>query len=152
RLTNSVGLTIGSKFEHNDYTGFEFEPGAQLVWTPGKRNSLWFSAARAIRQPNSVEASIIDDLFVIPSPDGSFALLKLLGNGKPQVEKLNDFEAGYRAQTGAHWSIDVSAFRSYYRDLQTVNPKTPYYDTTQGPPHLVLPYTFRNLARLQSFG
>src|SRR4029077_1354874 len=36
-LTNSVRLTIGTKLEHNAYTGFEYEPSAQFVWTPTDR-------------------------------------------------------------------------------------------------------------------
>ncbi len=49
KLANSVSLTLGSKFEHNALTGFEYEPSAQLVWTPSSRHTLWASAARAIR-------------------------------------------------------------------------------------------------------
>jgi hypothetical protein len=31
-LATTLFLTFGCKFEHNDYSGFEFEPSAQLVW------------------------------------------------------------------------------------------------------------------------
>ena len=41
KLTNSLWLTLGSKFEHNAYTGFEFEPSTQLVWTPSLRHTVW---------------------------------------------------------------------------------------------------------------
>src|SRR5271165_832641 len=34
RLAGSLALTVGSKLEHNSYTGFEYELSAQLVWTP----------------------------------------------------------------------------------------------------------------------
>jgi iron complex outermembrane receptor protein len=49
RVTNALRLTLGSKIEHNGYTGREFEPGAQLVWTPTKQQAIWISVARAIR-------------------------------------------------------------------------------------------------------
>ena len=55
RLTNSLFLTLGSKLEHNDYTGWEYEPGAQLVWTPSEHHTLWTSASKAIRQPNRAD-------------------------------------------------------------------------------------------------
>ena len=40
KLAESAWFTVGSKFEHNAYTGFEYEPSAQLVWAqqPGKRS------------------------------------------------------------------------------------------------------------------
>ncbi len=31
-LATDVSLTIGSKLEHNDYTGFETEPSARIRW------------------------------------------------------------------------------------------------------------------------
>ena len=54
-ITKSFFLTLGSKFEHNAYTGFEYEPSTQIVWTPSVRQTLWASASRAIRQPAMFE-------------------------------------------------------------------------------------------------
>ena len=31
-------LTLGARVEHNDYTGFDFQPSARLVWTPDSKN------------------------------------------------------------------------------------------------------------------
>ncbi len=39
-------LTIGSKFEHNDYTGFEVQPSVRLLWKPDKQNSVWAAVSR----------------------------------------------------------------------------------------------------------
>ena len=39
-------LTAGSKFLHNDFTGFEFQPSARLLWTPSDRQSVWASVSR----------------------------------------------------------------------------------------------------------
>jgi iron complex outermembrane receptor protein len=36
-ITKSLSVTVGSKLEHNVYTGFEYEPSAQMVWTPSAR-------------------------------------------------------------------------------------------------------------------
>jgi len=44
-------LTLGSKFEHNDYTGFEVEPNARLLWTPTDNQTVWAAVSRAIRNP-----------------------------------------------------------------------------------------------------
>ena len=31
---------VGTKVEKNDYTGYEFQPSARLLWTPDERNTL----------------------------------------------------------------------------------------------------------------
>src|SRR5205814_2019154 len=72
QLTRSLALTIGSKFEHNSYTGFEVEPSAQLVWTPTNRQTLWASAARAIRQPSWFDAESKLDAATFPLDGGGF--------------------------------------------------------------------------------
>jgi len=52
-------FTVGSKFEHNDYTGFEFQPTGRLLWTPSPRHSLWAAISRAVRTPTRAEADTI---------------------------------------------------------------------------------------------
>ncbi len=39
-LSNSLWLTVGSKVEHNAYTGAEYGPSAQIVWTPTQAQTM----------------------------------------------------------------------------------------------------------------
>ena len=48
-------LTVGSKFEHNDYTAFEYQPTGRLLWTPDPRHSIWAAISRAVRTPSRAE-------------------------------------------------------------------------------------------------
>jgi outer membrane receptor protein involved in Fe transport len=41
-LRDELTLTLGSKLEHNDFTGFEAQPTAKLLWRPVSGHSLWF--------------------------------------------------------------------------------------------------------------
>jgi len=93
KLTGSLALTVGSKLEHNDFTGFEFEPSAQLVWTMAKNQTLWGSAARAIREPSAVDYGVEDDLG-IASAGNSFGVTRIPGTPPLRAERLNDYEAG----------------------------------------------------------
>jgi len=43
-VEDRLRLTVGSKFEHNDYSGFEFQPSARVLWTPAERHYLWASS------------------------------------------------------------------------------------------------------------
>lgn len=40
-VKDRLRLTVGSKFEHNDYTGFEAQPSLRLLWTPNDRHTFW---------------------------------------------------------------------------------------------------------------
>jgi len=152
RLTNSLWLTMGSKFEHNAYTGFEYEPSAQLVWTPTNHQTFWASAARAIRQPARKDTDVQLDYGAQPLLNGGFALLQVTGNPNLKAEQLRDFEAGYRAQLTPRLSLDATAFLNLYRGLVQQVPGTPVFSTSPGPPHVIIPLVFMNTGRLRSFG
>jgi iron complex outermembrane receptor protein len=142
-ITKSFSLTLGSKFEHNAYTGFEYEPSAQAVWTPSPRNTVWASASRAIRQPALIDLGPRVDLDVVPLGGGSFGIVTLFGDPHLKSEELRDFEVGYRDQIGKRLSIDLTGFLSYYRNLQTIQPQSSYLSTNgSGVPYLVIPESF----------
>ena len=54
-IDNKLWLTIGSKFEHNDYSGFEGQPSARIMWAPHNQHRLWAGVSRAVRTPSRVE-------------------------------------------------------------------------------------------------
>jgi iron complex outermembrane receptor protein len=125
RLAPEVRLTVGSKFEHNSYTGFEYEPSARLAWTPGSRNEVWAAASRAIRQPDRVENGIRLALGTIPMELNTLVDVRLNGNSNVRSEELRDFEAGYRAQWTQKLSLDLAAYLSLFRRLSTTEMQTP---------------------------
>lgn len=47
--------TVGSKFDNNSVTHFEYQPTAKLTWTPDKRTSFWGAITRAVRTPSLIE-------------------------------------------------------------------------------------------------
>ena len=152
RLTNSLWLTMGSKFEHNAYTGFEYEPSVQLVWTPTTHQTFWASAARAIRQPARKDTDIQLDFATQPLPNGGFALLQITGNPNLKAEQLRDYEAGYRGQLTPRLSLDATTFLGLYRNMVEQVPGTPVFTTTPGPPHLIIPLVFTNARRIRTYG
>jgi iron complex outermembrane receptor protein len=152
KLGDTLALTVGSKFEHNALTGFDYEPSAQLLWTPSDRHTFWLSAARAIRQPSLVDIGIEKEVSVVPLPGGSFAVPTLFGNPQLEPEELRDFEAGYRAQLTHRLSLDATVFLSFYRGLETSEPQGAVFTLSPGPPHLVFPLLFGNLAAAQNHG
>ncbi|MDP8981617.1 MAG: TonB-dependent receptor [Acidobacteriota bacterium] len=149
---NSLWITVGSRFEHNSYTGFEYEPNAQLVWTPAHGQEFWMSASRAIREPARADVQLENDVATFRLDNGGLAIVKLLGTLGRQAERLHDFEAGYRAQIGKRLSVDIAAFSSHYLGLQTNEPGAPYFTATPAPFHLVTPILFEDDATGHTYG
>ena len=156
RLTNSLSLILGSKFEHNSYTGFEYQPSAQLVWNMTSRQSFWASASRAIRQPSRADFDLDVDVAAFPVGN-EFAVVELLGNRDRKAERLHDFELGYRTQISKQLSVDIAGFSSYYYGLQTQEPAQQFYESgdslePHAPLHLVIPYLFDDNAHAHNYG
>lgn len=129
-LPDTLSLTFGSKFEHNDYTGFEFEPGGRLLWTPTKRQTVWASISRAVRTPSRVEESItLNESQRVPVGGGNYAYVPMTieGNTSFQSEELIAYEAGYRAEPLKQLSLDFAAF---YNDYQHIRSEQPTADPT----------------------
>ena len=106
-------LTAGSKFEHNDFTGFEYQPTARLLATPHESHTLWLSGSRAVRTPSRVE----DDLnFIFPSGPVTALISK---NDAFRSEKVWAIEAGYRATPLPNVNIDLAGYYNIYDDLRT---------------------------------
>jgi iron complex outermembrane recepter protein len=151
RIAESLSLTLGTKLEHQPYTGFQFEPSAQLVWTPTARQTVWMSASQAVKEVSREEEGLQIDPYTFTLPGGGFGVAQYNGNPKSQAERFRDFEIGYRAQASKQFSVDVTAFAGFYHNLETLDPGEPYFTTDQGP-HLVLPFFFGNTASAHTSG
>jgi iron complex outermembrane receptor protein len=118
-------LTVGSKIEHNDYSGFDFEPSARLMWTPDDHNSLWGAVSRAARTPTRVEndADVILARFQQPVAIGATAPgeVELLGNPNQQAEDVVAYELGYRVKPIKQVSIDIATFYNNYSKVESVD-------------------------------
>lgn len=152
KLAESASFTMGTKLEHNAFSGFEFEPSAQFTWTPTSRQTIWLSASQAIRQPSLQDTDLQYDVAIVPLEGNDFGVLKIINNNNLQAEQLRDYEAGYRTLLSKRLSLDVATFRSYYRRLETTEPGDPYFVDTPGPPHEVFPLDLGNSARARTYG
>ncbi|MFO1449259.1 MAG: TonB-dependent receptor [Opitutaceae bacterium] len=109
-------LALGTKVEHNDYTGSEFEPSVRLVWTPDGRQTVWSAISRAVRIPSRIDR----DLFSPATPP-----YRIAGGEKVVSEKLISYEAGYRAQFSPSFAVSLASFVNDYDDLRSLEPLNP---------------------------
>lgn len=149
-IENQLRLTLGSKFEHNDFTGFEVQPTARLLWTPQARHTVWAAISRAVRTPSRQQDDIQIQIAVVP-PVVPTSVLTVLGNRDSDSEELLAFELGYRILPIDQLSIDFTAFYNDYDELQTFEPGMPIVDPTLSP-LLIFPLNFDNKLQGETFG
>ena len=73
-------LSLGARVEHNDYTGFDFQPSARMVWTPDTKNMVWGAISGADRIPSRSDTDIRVNLRRPPGPGNMPMLVSLFGN------------------------------------------------------------------------
>jgi iron complex outermembrane receptor protein len=115
-ILDRVHLTLGAKIEHNDYTGFEFQPGGRLGLNLSERQTLWAAISRAVRTPSRLDT----DLFAPGTPPYAIA-----GGPKFVSEELLAYELGYRVQPLTSLSLSVAAFYNDYDNLRSVEQLNP---------------------------
>jgi iron complex outermembrane receptor protein len=149
-VRDRLKLTLGSKFEYNEYTGLEIQPGATIAWKPHDDHSIWMSLMRAVRTPSRAEEDVRIDFAVIPgAPD---TILSFLGNGDFHSEELLAWELGYRTRPFENLTIDVAGFVNRYDELRTMEPGAPFGEAAPAPPHAVQPFFASNLLRGTTWG
>ncbi len=142
RLLSNVFLTAGSKVEHNDYTGYEYEPSGRLKWDVTENQMLWAAVSRAVRMPSEVDTNergltpLLNAFHITSSINGSPGFLS---------EVLVAYELGYRAQLDKNFSTSISTFFNNYTDIRSTG-------TTPGGALGILPFVFQNNLMAQTWG
>ncbi len=145
-------LTVGTKLEHNYYTGFALMPTARVTYTPSGHLMFWAAVSRAVRTPADTDTSIRVNFAEFPGANGTPILVSLLGNPHFKNEGLTAYEAGYRTSVLNRLSFDFAAYYNVYSNQQTTEPSSPFFETTPAPPHLVVPSIYQNLMHGESHG
>lgn len=141
-VQHRASLTLGSKFEHNDYTGFDIQPSIRLMWTPDSTRTGWLAVSRAVRTPSRVEKDSRANLAAFPDQvdPNLIYLVSVLGNSDLLSEDVVAYELGYRKRNGERLCLDLAAFYNVYTNLVTANPGTPVFEISPPPPHIMIPY------------
>lgn len=123
-------LTLGTKIEHNDFSGWELQPSVRLSWTPAEHQTWWAAISQAVRTP-----SRFDTDYHIPK-DPPFAI-----NGGPDFdsERLVAYELGYRTQPRSDLTLSAAGYVNEYRDIYNVQTAS-------------FPYTIENGAEGHAWG
>jgi iron complex outermembrane receptor protein len=107
-------LTVGTKLEHNDYTGFDFMPSGRAAWAPSPHHTLWAAASTADRTPIALDASIRASVSEFPAPGGIPIVIRLIGNRRVVIDAMAR-EHSRQLRQGGNFGvvlIDFNHFKS----------------------------------------
>lgn len=102
-----IRLTIGSKFERNDFTGFEIQPNVRMLIRLGPSQTAWWAVSRAVRTPSRADEDI------------RVPMVGMIGNHSFKSENVTAHEIGFRRHFAERGMIDAALFFNRYRDLQS---------------------------------
>src|SRR5437879_4767084 len=148
-VDNRLQITLGSKFERNEFTGFEIEPNARLLWTLTPNQSVWTAVSRAVRTPALTEEGLRLNQAVVPpatlvNPTPFPAVITVFGSHQFQSEDLLAYELGYRVQATSSLSADIATFYNNYSNLRTAEPGAPFIEGSPAPTDIVVPFVAGN--------
>jgi iron complex outermembrane receptor protein len=155
-LANRLHLILGSKFEHNDYTGFEMQPNVRLLWTPDNRLTLWGAISRAVRTPSRSDEGVRFDIQAIPpgtadNPGPVPVLVQVRGSTDLKSEELVAYELGCRFEPADFVSVDLATFYNVYSDLISATPGASF-PVISPTPHAVSILDLTNRLDAYSYG
>jgi len=134
-VENRLWLTVGSKFEHNIFTGWENEPSARLLWTPTSHQTIWGAVSRAVRTPSRIDEDLQLTALALATPP-VFACI--CDNRQVAAETLLGYEAGYRKLVTSSFYVDVAAFHNKYNDLVSYGDESISIVASPPPPYTLV--------------
>ncbi|GAB6040787.1 TonB-dependent receptor plug domain-containing protein [Endothiovibrio diazotrophicus] len=122
-LAPTLRLTLGSKFEHNDRTGFEYQPSARLAWSPSEETTLWGAVTRAVRTPSRSHSDVVaHPLVLLQLFPFRLAPLTIAGSPEASSDVTVSWEAGVRRTLSEALTLDLAAYYNDHRSLYTFVP------------------------------
>ena len=148
--SDALLLTLGIELNHNDYTGFEWQPTVRLTWPIDDSHTAWAAVTRAIRIPARLDA----DLELTAPFDIGIGIplyANIVGSDEFDSEELIAKELGYRVLVADSLSLDVAVFHNDYDRLQTQEVGTPFV-VGDPPEYLIIPGTLANGMEGENWG
>ncbi len=159
-IEDKLRWVIGSKFEHNDYTGYELQPNTRLIWTPSKDHSVWGAVSRSVRTPSRAEHTVSTNVAVIPpgqaqNPSPLPILVQVRGTSDFQSEELIAYELGYRLRPINRLTFDLAGYYNRYSSLRSTNnipSASPTLASNAGNPYLLSTLDLNNTFNTDIYG
>jgi len=116
-VQDKLFLTFGTKLEHNDFSGFEWEPSVRVAWTPTANQTVWSAVSRAVRTPDQTDQNANVVLAIVPGTPNTIYTQQGLSTATSDV--VTAYELGYRVQPKDNISLDLTGFVNKYKRLDS---------------------------------
>jgi len=133
QLTPKLQFTLGAKLQNNNYSGFDIQPSARLLWAVRPHESIWLGASRAVTTPSDLEED-----FHLEGAIGPTTAIVVAGDPHFKSEELMGYEIGYRRLVAGRLYLDLAAFWNQYYRLQSFS--APMVSSSTGITYLTIQY------------
>ena len=154
-LPEKLRLILGSKFEVNAFSGFNYQPNARVVYFPSDGQTVWGAVSRAVRTPSRLENDVLLNFAAARTPDGAPLLVTGIGNQDLEEESLLAYELGYRVEVSRSTFVDVTTFYNRYDHLTSLSAGQPFLDSSlrhYDYPVVIQPLYLGNFNEAQTYG
>jgi len=119
-IPKTLHMTLGSRFEYTDSTGWEIQPSLRCLYNVNDTHAFWAAISRASRIPSRIEQNGRSTALLMAdpsSPSSDLVAIEQLGTGDLEAEGLTAWEMGYRYQPADKFWLDVATFYHDYTEL-----------------------------------
>lgn len=131
-VPEKLKLILGSKFEQDGLTGFNYQPNFRVLWTPSNSDTVWGALSKSVRALRRTESDSIIDIFAqdaadfnyrapIPLPKGAVTAMSRLSpptDRQPRPEEAISLEGGWRKQVNNNLQFESALFYNEYKRLR----------------------------------
>jgi iron complex outermembrane receptor protein len=115
-------VNLGSKLEHNDFTGYEIQPSAHALLDFSPQHKVWGAVSRAVRTPSRSNSD-----FDLDINGGPGVTINVQGSDDVDAEELIAYEAGYRFIPSDRFKFEVAAYYNEYDKIETHDTLSPEF-------------------------
>ena len=150
-LTDSLSLTAGLKFEHNDMVGTLWLPTLRSSWDISSTSTIWAAYSRAARVPSVADNEIAIGQGLTQISPTQVVDTQIYPNKSFQSEEMNGYEAGLRMQPLHSVSTDTSLYFNRFSNLQSYEMSSVSFDPAVSPLPFI-PFTSMNGGEASVYG
>jgi iron complex outermembrane receptor protein len=147
-VRDRLSVTVGTKVEHNAYSGVEWQPSGRLAWTVSPSTAVSLSLARAVRTPSRVEHDFSTGNLVSPVP----VFVRLTPNPRFRSEELTALEGSVVTMPLSNLLTTVAVFRNRHDHVLSGELFPAVVETGAFGARVVLPILFGNGLHGHSYG
>ncbi|MFL0805166.1 MAG: TonB-dependent receptor [Agarilytica sp.] len=117
-IPEKLSMVAGVRYEHNDYSGTEYNPSLRSTYTIDDQRALWAAVTRSVRTPSRTESDAYLDFNSFSAfctaagftDDPELGCIQPISSASSASVVTYSQEIGYRRLFGQNISVDATAF------------------------------------------